>query len=368
MSLLRVDKNNKIIELESIRGIAALLVFLHHIPNWNNGFYQMAIIRNSHLMVDLFFVLSGYVIYSSYGEKINQFKNILHFQFLRLGRLYPVHLVILVGYLLAEILKYFAAAYYGISFGRPAFDNFKRENVVANLLMIQDVGVLKGTWSINGPSWSIGIEFYIYLLFAFICLYLRCIKLLVFTAITSICILGLSIINEESYDIYSNILRGGAGFFLGCLVAVCSKRLKLRNTNIPVIIQHIAFLLISFFLLIKPTGRQFDILIYFLCAGLIISLIHTSDNPLKRILRSRIFTELGKISYSLYMSHMLIIWTVCNLLQFIIHKLHINDTLKFSLAYVTTIFITISISYFLFHIIEKPYREKSRKAASKILV
>ena len=368
MPSLLVDKKNKIIELESIRGIAALLVFLHHIPNWNNDFYQMAIIRNSHLMVDLFFVLSGYVIYASYGEKIKSLKSIFHFQFLRLGRLYPLHLVILSGFLLAEILKHFVSTYYGISFGRPAFDNFKTENIVANLFMIQDLGILKDTWSINGPSWSIGIEFYIYLLFAFICLYLKHIKLQVFTVITSICILGLSIINQESYEIYANMLRGGAGFFLGCLAAVCSKFLKLRSASIPVIIQHIIFLLAIFFLLIKPIGRHFDILIYFLSGGLILSLIHSSDNILKEILRSRILTELGKISYSLYMSHMLIIWTVSNLLQFIIHKVNINDTLKFSIAYVTTILVTISISYLLFHIVEKPYRERSRKTASKILV
>lgn len=368
MSLQYVENSNKIIELESIRGIAALLVFLHHIPNWNNYFYQMAIIRNSHLMVDLFFVLSGYVIYSSYGEKINSFRSLLHFQFLRLGRLYPIHLVLLTGFLIAEILKYYANTRFGVSFGRPAFENFRDGNVIANLLMIQDLGILKGTWSINGPSWSIGIEFYIYLLFALICLSLQHIKLLMFSIISVVCIATLLIINQESYDLYSNVLRGGAGFFLGCLVATFSKRLKLINIHLPLVTQFIFFILTLLFLVIKPESRQFDVLIYILSASLIISLIHTLDNPFKWLLRTKIFTELGKISYSLYMCHMLIIWTVSNVLQFIIHKLQMNDTLKFSLAYVATIIITISISYFLFYMVEKPYREKSRKIASKLLV
>ena len=71
----QASSSSKILEIESIRGIAALLVFLHHIPNWNNEIFGLSILRNAHLMVDLFFVLSGYVIYVSYGQKINSIKD-----------------------------------------------------------------------------------------------------------------------------------------------------------------------------------------------------------------------------------------------------------------------------------------------------
>ena len=359
--------SSKIIELESIRGIAALLVFLHHIPNWNNEIFGLSILRNAHLMVDLFFVLSGYVIYVSYGQKINSIKDALHFQFLRFGRLYPVHLVVLSGFFLAEIAKYFAISEYGITFGRPAFENFTFENTFANVLLVQDFGFFSNTWSINGPSWSIGIEFYIYLLFAIIGVFLPRIKLLIFTLLFLSSTIFLFTANQATYDIYSNILRGGAGFFLGCLTAACSNKLNLNNSKLSSAIQYVGIFFVIIFLLFKPPSRQFDMLIYGLSATLIITIVHGIDNPFKKFLRNRLLVELGKISYSLYMCHMLIIWTVSNSLQFVFDKfLNVSSVLKFSLAYLATFLITICISFILFNFVEQPSRLKSRKVALKL--
>ena len=76
------QSKTKIIELESLRGIAAFLIVLFHIPLWNNVI-NFNLIRNGYLMVQLFFVLSGYVIYNSYSNKIKTIKDVLKFQFLR---------------------------------------------------------------------------------------------------------------------------------------------------------------------------------------------------------------------------------------------------------------------------------------------
>jgi peptidoglycan/LPS O-acetylase OafA/YrhL len=59
------EPKEKIEELESIRGLAALLVVFFHIPI-ENSYLDIGIIKNGYLMVDLFFVLSGFVIYNSY--------------------------------------------------------------------------------------------------------------------------------------------------------------------------------------------------------------------------------------------------------------------------------------------------------------
>lgn len=95
----------KVIELESVRGVAALLVFLSHVPNWYGPFHQIAFIRNGGLMVELFFVLSGFVIFSTYGARIATFRDVVRFQFLRFGRLYPVHLTFLLLFVGFEFLK-----------------------------------------------------------------------------------------------------------------------------------------------------------------------------------------------------------------------------------------------------------------------
>ena len=68
-----LHKKDKIYFLESLRGIAAISVALFHFQTesflTNNIF-----IRNSWLMVDFFFVLSGFVIAYNYQSKIKHFR------------------------------------------------------------------------------------------------------------------------------------------------------------------------------------------------------------------------------------------------------------------------------------------------------
>jgi peptidoglycan/LPS O-acetylase OafA/YrhL len=56
------------------------------------------------LFVDFFFVLSGFVIAASYGERLVKGFGVERFMLLRLGRLYPVHIVVLAVYVAYELL------------------------------------------------------------------------------------------------------------------------------------------------------------------------------------------------------------------------------------------------------------------------
>ena len=57
------------VSLESLRGIAALVVIFYH-AEWYNPITPLRFVQNGPLMVDLFFVLSGFVIYHSYGSRL----------------------------------------------------------------------------------------------------------------------------------------------------------------------------------------------------------------------------------------------------------------------------------------------------------
>ena len=57
----------KIEELESIRGIAAFLIVFFHLPKWN-PILDIGLVNNGYLMVELFFVLSGFVIFRAKVE------------------------------------------------------------------------------------------------------------------------------------------------------------------------------------------------------------------------------------------------------------------------------------------------------------
>src|SRR6218665_3058891 len=84
-------------QLESLRGLAALLVVFYHLPPWWIGYQNVPLISNCYLMVDLFFVLSGFVIALNYEHKLKSWSQLGHFTRLRFVRLYPVHLVFLIG-------------------------------------------------------------------------------------------------------------------------------------------------------------------------------------------------------------------------------------------------------------------------------
>src|SRR5580700_6668773 len=91
--------------LESLRGVAALIVVFLHIK-WANPLTSLLFFRNGYLMLDLFFVLSGFVICHNYGRKIGNTGDVGHFMFLRFGRLYPLHLFCLIVFLGIEVAKY----------------------------------------------------------------------------------------------------------------------------------------------------------------------------------------------------------------------------------------------------------------------
>lgn len=53
-SLAHKDKKIFYPELESLRGIAALMVVFFHFPSWYLPFYEVTFVRNGYLMVDFF--------------------------------------------------------------------------------------------------------------------------------------------------------------------------------------------------------------------------------------------------------------------------------------------------------------------------
>ena len=105
--------------LDSWRGVAALLVALFHL-NLYSAIYTLDFVRNAYLFVDFFFVLSGFVISYSYGDRLKTFDELGEFAIRRFGRLWPLHAVVLLAFVAAESAKAVLAAR-GASFYLPPF-------------------------------------------------------------------------------------------------------------------------------------------------------------------------------------------------------------------------------------------------------
>ena len=154
--------------LESLRGVAALMVALYHV-SWRTHVLGWSIVRNDYLMVDFFFVLSGFVIFHSYGHRLRTILQTKRFLLLRLGRLYPLHLATMLFFVAVECAKWTALRLHWLPIASAPFSVNQPATLVSNLLLIHALGIHKDpTW--NVPSWSISAEFYTYLLCAVVCM------------------------------------------------------------------------------------------------------------------------------------------------------------------------------------------------------
>ncbi|MCB1508620.1 MAG: acyltransferase, partial [Hyphomicrobiaceae bacterium] len=144
----------KLLHLESLRGIAALAVAVYHLQL--GSVFNNAVTDNAWLMVDFFFVLSGYVMALNYGERITTPTEMVSFQKKRFLRLFPLHVVMLLVFLAFEVAKYFAEARSGIVANSPAFTDNNAISFVFNFLLMHNLFGAEETW--NGPSWSISAE------------------------------------------------------------------------------------------------------------------------------------------------------------------------------------------------------------------
>jgi peptidoglycan/LPS O-acetylase OafA/YrhL len=150
----------ELVPLTSLRGLAAWWVVLFHmralLAPWLPG-PVLAFLGAGNIAVDLFFLLSGFVIYLNYAERLESGRvSAKEFLFRRFARIYPLHLLILLGFLL-----YVSAA---LLFGSARIEDENFDYFVASLFLVQNWGFTDALkW--NVPAWSISTEFAAYLLF-----------------------------------------------------------------------------------------------------------------------------------------------------------------------------------------------------------
>ena len=147
--------------LDGFRGIAILLVILFHsyvrwpeIVPYGNTFSSIILFRYGYLGVQLFFLISGFVILMS----LEKSKNFYSFIYKRWIRLFPVMLI-------ATILIYFTST---LLFERPS-GNPDIKSIIPGLIFIEPswIKLITG-YNINvieGAFWSIFVEVKFYFIF-----------------------------------------------------------------------------------------------------------------------------------------------------------------------------------------------------------
>lgn len=116
-----------------------------------------------------FFILSGFVIFHAYGGKLGSFDATKQFFVTRAGRLYPLHLTVLLAFLGWEWAKWAEVHWGTLPVAGVPFQENTPSLFFANLILAHAFGFWNHpVW--NVPSWSISAEFYTCLIFALVAL------------------------------------------------------------------------------------------------------------------------------------------------------------------------------------------------------
>lgn len=298
--------------LDGLRGIAALLVVLLHVQ-WSNHITGLRFVTNGYLAVDLFFILSGLVISANYSNKIVDARTSLRFIGLRFFRLYPLHVAMLTAFVGLECLKAFAQYRLGIVPQHQPFTGDQAPlSIVTHVFLAQGLGLLSRP-GLNGPSWSISCEFVAYVLFAITTLLglTRSRAFLIVGAIATVLAYAALALTRGTLDVVFDLglLRCVAGFFWGLLIhrwstMVSSRPLKqMQRYEIGVTAAVIVTMA-------TISGALIVIVIPLLV--LLVAILRSDRGPVARLLITKPAQYLGRISYSVYMVHELVV--VCLLM------------------------------------------------------
>ena len=298
--------------LDGWRGIAALLVALFHL-NLYSVIYPLDFVRNAYLFVDFFFVLSGFVITYSYGDRLKTPGDLGAFALRRFGRLWPLHVVVLLAFVAAEGAKAVLAAR-GASFNLPPFTGANSlDTIPINLVFGQSFGLVQHlTW--NPPSWSICAEFWTYLVFAAALVAsstwlarFRFGSLALIAVILSVSVSTLILFSRHGMDASYDF--GFARCLYGFLIGHLTYRLFQITPKATLDSRFPEWaMLIVIFEFVSVAGRgEYSFLAPLVFAAAVFVFAFEAG-PVSRLMSNPVNDWLGKVSYSIYMWQAFIIF------------------------------------------------------------
>lgn len=323
--------------LDLIRGVAVLLVFFSHLDNfkifviWPLS-YQPIGTSIGGLGVDLFFLLSGYLIWASAKQTLDQPHGLLRYAINRVTRIYPLYLFC--------IFTLVITAEYFIGLKKP---DISFEVIARHLLFLQSFEP-NVSGKLNGPFWSLTHEFLFYLL----------VPVLYFLK-PSYRLLLLSIVVTQALVMFFTGLHGFVHFWclfaIGILIQQSQKTLaSWMGLALLAILLGVVFI---DYQTVKALEFPFAILLF--STLLNFQLKHFIFKPLR---------ALGVVSYSVYVWHYVLIHLISPYIKNVhVLMMPIKPWLPFGFAleaFYLIVFILLfsTVSYWL---IEKPSMTLLRK-------
>ena len=352
-------------EIDGLRAFAIVSVIAYHSQI---NIFNIDIFSGGFLGVDIFFVISGFLITTIIFKELELKKTFLFFNFYerRIRRILPLFFFIIFFFIPFAYLMLLPNEFIDFS-----------KSILSSLFFISNFyfHFNGNTYGIDSSSskaflhtWSLSVEEQFYILFPLIIIivvkYFKkfLLKILIITSLISLLISHWGIYNHPSVNFYFLGTRLWE-IMLGAIIAYLKiKKIKINNflsTYIIIISFFCIVLSILFFKkeLAHPSLFTLPLIIGVCC----IILFSNKKNFVIKILSSRIFVGIGLISYSLYLWH----WPIISFFK-------ILDIYNGTISKAFIIIITIVLSIISFFYIEKPFRDKkivtTRKLFSVLLI
>jgi peptidoglycan/LPS O-acetylase OafA/YrhL len=344
-------------------------ILTHPLVKW----YHPIVAEAGPLGVVFFFVLSGFLItYLLFKEReLTGTVSVRKFYIRRLLRIWPLYyLIVLLGFLVLPQFGIFDVPYQMAPFDespRQFWLNFGLFMVIFPNLALSIFGPFPNI----GQLWSIGVEEQFYIVWPlFIKKTRRPLRIILMVILSLILVKALilaldGIVADKNWDWVIRFfamtkLESMAIGGLGAWLLYHNKHGFLRLAYNPAV-QTLAYAGIPLLLYFTPAFIQNGVhLIHSMFFLVIILNVSTNPNSFLK-LENRVFNSLGKISYGLYMYHLLVITAVIHLAAPLFSEPNRNGFAANLVFYGLSFSISIAISYLSYHFIESRFvRMKSR--------
>lgn len=300
--------------LDGLRGVAAIVVVLFHILEiYSNGDHTKQFINHGYLAVDFFFLLSGFVMAHAYDDRWGKM-TLKDFFKRRLIRLHPM---IILAMLIGAICFYFGDS--------TIFPNIA-DTSIWQLVLVLIIGFtlipvppsmdIRG-WSemhpLNGPSWSLFLEYIANILHALILRRLSKLVLGSLVIIAAIALIHLAVTSPNGdiiggWSVEPEQLRIGFTRLMYPYMAGMLLRRTVQTRTIKNAFLWCSLLLVFVLAFPRVGGIEnhwmnglYDSLMVILIFPLIVFL--GASGNIKGKYMDKICTFLGDISYPIYIIH-----------------------------------------------------------------
>lgn len=328
--------------LDTTRFFAAFLVLLSH---WIPDSSWIKALHLGNIGVDLFFVISGFLISRQLLEQrtqieagtLDRFKAFKNFVWKRAWRIFPLYYLILILSTLLNKGEIRDAFLYNMSY-------------LSNFYFIK-----VEHWTRNfSHFWSLSVEEHFYLFWPLAVLFLPIKRFFLYSTVIALFSIGFRtyhILSDSHYLVtYCHTLSVLDLFMVGAIAGQLKKnKTNLWISNRMLILSTLAFIsmiALSYFLQISWMWcRACSALFY---AVIVLTTTQNGNSLLQKILSNKILVWLGTLSYSIYLLHIFIPGIVMPLKTF---------GLSIFLRFPIYLLLTIGISALLHQYFEKPLRK-----------